>query len=194
VTSAVCSGNAPLPEGNPVTVNRLGARRIPRTTVPVLAAGAALTLLAACDSSSATTDAAGPSGKPGAAVSTAIPTRDVVSGIRADPALKAELPAAVRARATLTLGTTLTPGVSGLPHGGQTASGQAIGLDVDLRNAIAKVLGISWKVENGTFPTIIPGVQNGRYDVGQDNFGIFDKWGVGGIGITDSQVNPPAAF
>ena len=31
--------------------------------------------------------------------------------------------------------------------------------------------GISWNVQNGTFATIIPGVQNGKYQVGQDNFG-----------------------
>ena len=42
---------------------------------------------------------------------------------------------------------------------------------MDLRNAVAKVLGITWNVQNGTFATIIPGVQNGRYQVGQDNFG-----------------------
>jgi polar amino acid transport system substrate-binding protein len=29
-----------------------------------------------------------------------------------------------------------------------------------------------WNVQNGTFATIIPGVQNGKYDVGQDNFGV----------------------
>jgi polar amino acid transport system substrate-binding protein len=45
-------------------------------------------------------------------------------------------------------------------------------VDVDLRNAVAKVLGITWTVQNGTFETIIPGVQNGKYDVGQDNFGV----------------------
>ena len=28
-----------------------------------------------------------------------------------------------------------------------------------------------WDVQNGTFATIIPGVQNGKYQVGQDNFG-----------------------
>ena len=34
------------------------------------------------------------------------------------------------------------------------------------------MLGVSWNVQNGTFATIIPGVQNGKYDVGQDNFGV----------------------
>lgn len=95
----------------------------------------------------------------------------MVSGIHADPAPRAELPAAVRASGTLTLGTTLDPGTSGLPHVGES-DGHPIGLDVDLRNAVAKVLGITFTVHDGTFPTIIPGVQNGRYDVGQDNFGV----------------------
>ncbi|QMU73843.1 transporter substrate-binding domain-containing protein [Streptacidiphilus sp. P02-A3a] len=139
-----------------------------------------MSLLAACGSSagtdtagaggSATTSGAA-SGTPGAN-STAIPSEDVVSGIQADPTLQAELPAAVRGSGKLILGTTLSPGTSGLPHGGQNAAGQDIGLDVDLRNAVAKELGITWDVQYGTFPTVIPGVQNGKFDVGQDNFGV----------------------
>ena len=78
----------------------------------------------------------------------------------------------IRNSQTITLGTTLTPGTAGLPHSGQTPDGDQIGLDVDLRNAVAKVLGVSWTVQNGTFATIIPGVQNGRFAVGQDNFGV----------------------
>jgi polar amino acid transport system substrate-binding protein len=105
-----------------------------------------------------------------AAGATAIPSQDVVSGIAEDPKLNAELPASVRSSDQLILGTTLSPGTSGLPHAGQV-NGQNVGLDVDLRNAVAKVLGVSWNVQNGTFATIIPGVQNGKYQVGQDNFG-----------------------
>jgi polar amino acid transport system substrate-binding protein len=76
----------------------------------------------------------------------------------------------VRSSGQLILGTTINPGTSGLPHAGQV-DGQNVGLDVDLRNAVAKVLGVTWSVQNGTFATIIPGVQNGKYQVGQDNFG-----------------------
>ena len=76
----------------------------------------------------------------------------------------------MRSSGQLILGTTITPGTSGLPHAGEV-NGQNVGLDVDLRNAVAKVLGVSWNVQNGTFATIIPGVQNGKYQVGQDNFG-----------------------
>ena len=151
-----------------------------RTRRPrVLAAAGALAVagalvLAGCGSSGGSSPAADPSSAAGSisptAGSTALPTEDVVSGIAEDPALHAELPASVRSSGQLILGTTLQPGTSGLPHAGQV-NGQNVGLDVDLRNAVAKVLGVTWDVQNGTFATIIPGVQNGKYQVGQDNFG-----------------------
>jgi len=135
-------------------------------------------VLAGCGSSgnsTSTSDASSASGPAASATSpaadsTAIPTEDVVSGIAEDPKLHAELPASVQSSGQLILGTTITPGTSGLPHAGEI-NGVNVGLDVDLRNAVAKVLGVTWNVQNGTFATIIPGVQNGRYQVGQDNFG-----------------------
>jgi polar amino acid transport system substrate-binding protein len=157
--------------------------RRPRTLAAAAAlAAAGAIVLAGCGSSGGSSaassalssSAADPSGAAGstspAAGSTAIPAQDVVSGIAEDPKLHAELPASVRSGGQLILGTTLQPGSSGLPHAGQV-NGQNVGLDVDLRNAVAKVLGVTWDVQNGTFATIIPGVQNGKYQVGQDNFG-----------------------
>jgi polar amino acid transport system substrate-binding protein len=123
--------------------------------------------LSACSSA---TDASTNTTATGAA--SAIPSQDVVSSIKTDPKLAATLPAALRSGGRVTLGTTLAPGVAGLPHGGQTADGTNIGLDIDLRTAVANILGIQWDVQNGTFATIIPGVQNGKYQVGQDNFGV----------------------
>jgi polar amino acid transport system substrate-binding protein len=131
------------------------------------AASTALVTLAACGSSPGTGPAAA---APGSA--TAYPTQDVVSSVTVDPKARAELPAAVRTSGRLTLGTPLTPGTAGLPHSGQAPGGARIGLDVDLRNAVAKRLGVAWSIQNGTFATIIPGVQNGKYDVGQGNFGV----------------------
>jgi polar amino acid transport system substrate-binding protein len=158
-----------------MTTERRFSRRIPRFAAVTAAAAAGLVLVVACGSSSDDAGAGAPQGagsKPGApAASTAIPAQDVVSAIAADPALAAELPAKVRGGGSLTLGTTRAPGVAGLPHAGES-DGTAVGLDVDLRDAVAKVLGVNWKVQYGTFPTVIPGVQNGRYDVGQDNFGV----------------------
>ena len=149
-------------------------RHLPRPLLAATAAAALLALLTACGSGTAATSAAaGSTGSAGSggSTATAIPTQDVVSTIKADPALEAELPQAVRSRGSLILGTTQAVGTSGLPHAGTDASGQTVGLDVDLRNAVAKVLGVDWDVQYGTFPTVIPGVQNGKFDVGQDNFG-----------------------
>jgi polar amino acid transport system substrate-binding protein len=130
----------------------------------LIALGAAV-LLAGCGSSSAAVNLS-PSAAP------SYPTGDVLSGITTDSTVAATLPKDIQSRGTLILGTTVTPGLNGLPHGGQLPDGTNIGLDVDLRNAVAKVLGVKWDVQNGTFPTIIPGVQNGKYDVGMDNFGV----------------------
>ncbi|WP_031464366.1 ABC transporter substrate-binding protein [Sciscionella sediminilitoris] len=101
----------------------------------------------------------------------AVPDEDVLTAVRAVPALHAELPAGLRARGTLLLGTPPTPGTSSLPHGGRV-HGRDVGLDVDLRMAVAKVLGVRLTVARGTFATIVPGVQNGKYDVGQGNFAV----------------------
>jgi len=138
---------------------------IPRRIAVALVAVAALATVAACGSTTTT----GAPGRP-TDVADTIPTQDVVSAIRTDPALAAELP--LGGHRSLTLGTTYQPGTSSLPHSGIGPGGRDVGLDIDLRDAVAKVLGITWTVQNGTFATIIPGVQNGKYDVGQDNFGV----------------------
>jgi polar amino acid transport system substrate-binding protein len=132
-----------------------------RSGILALPAAALAVALAACGTGNAADPAATTS-------PAAYPTQDVVSAVQADPALRAELPPSTTA---LTLGTTLSPGTASLPHSGQVGD-KYVGVDVDLRNAVAKVLGITWTVQNGTFETIIPGVQNGKYAVGQDNFGV----------------------
>jgi polar amino acid transport system substrate-binding protein len=157
-------------------ITRQGAGRALRLARwSALGAGslAVVATLAACGSGSASTGSAGPAAPAvGAAASAAsYPTQDVVSSITADPALRAELPADARSAGTLTLGTTILPGSQGLPHAAELG-GQDVGVDVDLRNAVGKLLGIKWQVDNSTFATIVPGVQNGKYDVGQGNFGV----------------------
>ncbi|MFL6114001.1 MAG: transporter substrate-binding domain-containing protein [Catenulispora sp.] len=145
---------------------------------PFAAFVAATTLLltavstAACGSASAPKPVAGAPVAAEGSTSASLPTQDVVSGIQADPALKAELPAAVAARGTLLLGTTQPTGLAGLPHDGVDGAGKEVGLDVDLRNAIGKKLGLTWDTQYGTFQTIIPGAQNGKFDVGWGNFGV----------------------
>jgi polar amino acid transport system substrate-binding protein len=147
-------------------------RLFPLTALAVAGALSASAVLAGCSSSS-DTSAANAGADAGAAASTGYPTQDVVASVAADSKLHAALLAADPSAASgLTLGTTYSPGLTSLPHVGENSAGQSIGADIDLRNAVAKVLGVTWSVQNGTFDTIIPGVQNGKFAVGQDNFGV----------------------
>lgn len=136
-------------------------------------AAAGLLLLSGCVSGGTAASVGGDPVSTSSTSSAAYPTQDILSAITTDSALAAELASAAPGNdGSLVLGTTLSPGLTGLPHVGTSPSGQSIGADVDLRDAVAKLLGITWKVQNGTFATIIPGVQNGKYAVGQDNFGV----------------------
>jgi polar amino acid transport system substrate-binding protein len=149
-----------------------------RTAQITAAAIASAALIAGC--SSATGSTASSAAGAVTTSSTGYPTADVVSAVAEDASLHAALLAADPGAASgLSLGTTYQPGQTGLPHVGQSAASAKsgadvddIGVDVDLRNAVAKLLGTSWSVQNGTFATIIPGVQNGKFTVGQDNFGV----------------------
>jgi polar amino acid transport system substrate-binding protein len=45
-----------------------------------------------------------------------------------------------------------------------------VGMDADLANAIARVLGVKANITNATFDAIIPGLASGKYDVGMSSF------------------------
>lgn len=142
-----------------------------RSLLPAAALAVSVSALLAGCGSSANTGANALAGSPSA--SAGYPTQDVVASVAVDAKLHRALLAADPGAANgLTLGTTYSPGLTGLPHVGQDSAGRNIGADVDLRDAVAKLLGITWNVQNGTFDTIIPGVQNGRFAVGEDNFGV----------------------
>jgi polar amino acid transport system substrate-binding protein len=143
--------------------------RHPRFFTFSLAAAGCLAL-AACGSSGGSASVAATHSS--SASPAAYPTQDVVSGIAEDAKLHAELPASVRSSGVLTLGTTQFTGTAGLPYAGEGSNGQAVGIQPDIENAVAQVLGVRWSTSYGTFDTIIPGVQNGRFQVGVDNFGV----------------------
>lgn len=149
-----------------MSANRLSRQSLRQRHLTVVAASAATITLALSACSSSISRASSAARSPRAA---AIPVQDVISGIRESPKLHAELPAAVRSSGKIVLGTPISPGTSALPEAGQV-NGQNVGLDVDLRNAVAKLLGVTWDVRYGSFTTIIPGVQNGEYEVGQAGF------------------------
>ncbi|NHN57184.1 transporter substrate-binding domain-containing protein [Calidifontibacter sp. DB0510] len=133
-----------------------------RRAAPAVATVFTLATLAGCGSNSP--DSSSQSGAPGGSA-------NAVAAVQINSAARKLLPADVQSSQQLTLGATRVTGTSALPHTG-IQDGKEVGLDIDLRAAVAKSLGITWKVQTGTFPTIVPGVQNGKYQVGQANFGV----------------------
>ncbi|MFF8373924.1 ABC transporter substrate-binding protein [Streptomyces lydicus] len=112
-------------------------------------------------------------GTTGPAAATArIPTTDVVSGVRKDPAAAKLLPADIRARGSLSLASSVgtPPSATYLPDG-RTLAGQ----DIDFADAVGKVLGVRIKREVAGFEAILPALGSGKYDLGTGNFGVTDE-------------------
>ncbi|MFJ1752335.1 ABC transporter substrate-binding protein [Kitasatospora sp. NPDC088134] len=129
--------------------------------LPVALAAAAVLALAGCGSDPAAGAKAAPVGVQ--------PDQDVLSGVQKNEAAAALLPAEVRAAGSVKLG-----GAVGTPPGAYYPEGkhELSGLDVDLVNAVAKVLGITVQREDAAFETILPALGSGKYDVGTGNFGV----------------------
>lgn len=49
-------------------------------------------------------------------------------------------------------------------------NGKIVGFDADLNAALGKELGVKITAINATFDTIIPGIQDGKYDIGNSSF------------------------
>lgn len=124
---------------------------------------AAATLLAmglaaaGCGSSGSSSNGAGSSGggsKPSAAAS-------------ADPAVAKLVPGKVKSKGTLTVATdpTYAPNEF-IGKDGKTVEG----MDADLAQALAGVMGLKAKVVRSTFDAIIPGLASGKYDLGMSSF------------------------
>jgi len=125
-----------------------------------LATAAALAL-AGCGSDPAAAPKAAPVGIQ--------PSQDVLSGLRKSEAAAALLPDDVKASGTIRLG-----GAVGAPPGAYYPEGkkEITGLDVDLADAVAAVLGLKVQREDAAFETILPALGSGKYDVGTGNFGV----------------------
>ena len=49
-------------------------------------------------------------------------------------------------------------------------NGKIVGFDADLAVALGKALGVKVKLQDATFDTIIPGIEDGKFDVGNSSF------------------------
>ena len=69
------------------------------------------------------------------------------------------------------LGTTLTVALDATyPPDEFTENGKLVGFDVDLMNALAPLMGIKVHQIDATFDTIIPGLLDGKYAIGNSSF------------------------
>jgi polar amino acid transport system substrate-binding protein len=123
------------------------SKLVARIGVPVLTALA----LAGCGSSKSSTTST--------TASTPAPS--------ANAAVVAQVPAAIKSKGTLTVASdaTYAPNEFIAPDGHTV-----IGMDADLVNALAAVMGLKAHVVNATFNTIIPGLAAGKYDLGASSF------------------------
>jgi polar amino acid transport system substrate-binding protein len=121
-----------------------------------LAAGAMA--VSGCSSSSKSSVSSTPAGGGGSSSSTA-------SGV--DAASAALVPAAIKSKGVLTFAMDATyPPDESVAADGKTI----IGMDADLAADLATLLGLKVSLVNATFDTIIPGLQDGKYDVGLSSF------------------------
>lgn len=125
-----------------------------RLSLAVSATAASLTL-AACGSA--------------ALVNNGGPTSTPTGPATVDAASAALVPAAIKAKGTLVVGTD----GSYAPSEILAADGSTIqGFDIDLFTKVAQTLGLKVKFQNASFGTIIAGVSSAKYDVGVSSFTI----------------------
>ncbi|MFK3728759.1 ABC transporter substrate-binding protein [Streptomyces sp. NPDC088090] len=107
---------------------------------------------------------------PAGALASPAPTDDPVAAVGKVDSAAALLPADVRRAGTLRIGSSI-----GFPPGAYYPNGQdepPAGQDIDIAEAVAKVLGVRLEREDASFETILPALGSGKYDVGTGNFGV----------------------
>jgi polar amino acid transport system substrate-binding protein len=133
---------------------------------PALAAAALapLLLLTACGSGDPDHIAAA------GAQNSPAPTDDPVADVRKVDSIAALLPADVRKSGTLRVGSSVaTPPAAYYPNGSDK---RPEGQDIDIADAVARVLGIELERQDASFETILPALRSGKYDFGTGNFGV----------------------
>ena len=139
----------------------IGTRlRIAATTIALLPV-LALTACGSGDTSGTT---------PAGAQASPAPTDDPIAAVSKVDSVAALLPADVREAGTLRVGSSI-----GFPPGAYYPNGQdkpPAGQDIDIADAVAKVLGVKLERQDASFETILPALGSGKYDVGTGNFGV----------------------
>jgi polar amino acid transport system substrate-binding protein len=127
-----------------------------RTRYAYAAAIAVTTLAVGCSSAASSTPSNGSAASTGSAGAASIPA------VHEDQAARSEVPAAIRTKGTLVVGTSADYApLEFVGSDGHTI----VGMDADLARAIGQVLGLRSQMVNGTFDALIPGLSAARYDL-----------------------------
>ena len=119
-------------------------------------------MVAALTLSGCAANSGGGSGKGAAAKETAVMTPVVVEKV---DEIAATLPGEYRESGTLVVGVNLPYP----PNEFKDESGELVGFDVDLINAVATTLGLTAEYKEADFSKIIPSVASGAFDVGMSS-------------------------
>ncbi|MGW6943123.1 ABC transporter substrate-binding protein [Streptomyces xanthophaeus] len=112
----------------------------------------------------------GPAPAAAGARAASAPADDPVAGVRTAEPVAALLPADVRKAGTLRIGSSVgSPPAAYYPNGQDKPPA---GQDIDIAEAVAKVLGLRLERQDASFETILPALGSGKYDVGTGNFGV----------------------
>lgn len=97
---------------------------------------------------------------------------DVVSSVTRDDSIASLLPEDVRASGVLKAGSSVgTPPSAFFLSDNRTVAGQ----DIDITNAVARVLGVRVDREEAAFSAILPALGSGKYQIGTGNFGVTEE-------------------
>ena len=130
-----------------------------RSYLVVPVAALCVAALAACGSSSSSSSTT--------STSAATSTTSSAPAAGANAAVVKLVPSAIKSKGTITV----AADASYAPNEFIGSDGHTVvGMDADLSNALAAVMGLKANIVNATFDTIIPGLSGGKYDMGASSF------------------------
>jgi polar amino acid transport system substrate-binding protein len=86
-------------------------------------------------------------------------------------AARSALPDSIKSSGTLKVATSL----QWPPFAYKNDKGEMEGIDIDLVRLLGEKLGLKVEIEDVKFPSIVPGVSNGRYNIGVNQIGITQE-------------------
>ncbi|MFJ5223276.1 ABC transporter substrate-binding protein [Streptomyces sp. NPDC088400] len=101
------------------------------------------------------------------------PSENVTASLKKDASLAKLLPEDVRKRGTLRIATSV--GAPPSAYFPSASSRRPAGQDIDIADAVGKLLGLELERQEAGFETILPALGSGKYDVGTGNFGVTDE-------------------